>query len=142
MTERRRTVRETARAHAREQAIGALGNIAAGCPVDDSFDDIVQRAQREYRRLFPTCPSTSPWLFYDGNPLTRRIEVDKSGQPVTGRVDVYCLFCRVLLVHPAIWQWDYTDRLRPHTTMCTLRFLAGELEPGAPGTYRLPEVAP
>lgn len=62
--------------------------------------------------------------------------------PRTGRVDVYCLFCRVLLVHPAVWQWDYTERLRPHTTMCALRFLAGELEPGAPGTYRLPEVAP
>lgn len=38
MTARRPTGGEVARAHAREQAIGALGNIAAGCPVDGSFE--------------------------------------------------------------------------------------------------------
>lgn len=93
---------------------------------------LVKLAVQDYRLRYPSCPATGPWLFYDGNPRTARIR----GTP--DRVDVYCLFCRVVLVHPAIWQHDYTAQLAPHTTVCALRSLAGLLTPGAPHTYRLP----
>lgn len=80
---------------------------------------------------------TSPWLFYDGNPksktISRKIKPD--------RVDVYCLFCRVMLVTDANMDFDYSHRIdvRNHTTNCALRCLARLMEPGAPYTYRLPE---
>lgn len=99
---------------------------------DEGVLDLVRIALQDYRFRYPQCPASDTWLFYDGKRTTRMI-----GTPE--RVDVYCLFCRVLLVHPAIWQWDYTDQLRPHTSLCALRSLAGQLEPGAPHTYRLPE---
>jgi hypothetical protein len=96
----------------------------------------VETAVRDYRLRFPDSKATSPWLFYDGNPLTKVIR----GTPE--RVDVYCTFCRVLLVHPAIWQHDYSDQLRAHTTICALKSLAQLMEPGAPGTYVLPTEVP
>lgn len=107
---------------------GSIGDARAAKLVEDALTD--------YRKRFPSCPARRPrpWLFYDGNPSTKRIR----GTP--DRVDVYCTFCRVLLVNRAVWQRDYTDELRYHTTICALRCLAGQMEPGAPGTYRLPTV--
>lgn len=99
---------------------------------DGHIDDLVQIALQDYRLRFPSCPARQTWLFYDGNPATKRIR----GTPE--RVDVYCTFCRVLLVNSAVWDNDYTAQLRHHTTICALRCLAGQMEPGAPGTYRLP----
>ncbi len=99
---------------------------------DGHVQQLVRIALQDYRLRYPSCRATQPWLFYDGNPNTARIV------GIPERVDVYCLFCRVLLVHQAIWQHDYTDRLRPHTTPCALRSLAGQIEPGAPGMYRMP----
>src|SRR5690242_3399250 len=81
---------------------------------DENILGLVRIALQDYRLRYPSCRATQPWLFYDGNPNTMRIR----GTPE--RVDVYCLFCRVLLVHPAIWQHDYTYWLRPHTTLCAL----------------------
>jgi hypothetical protein len=123
-------------AKARPQAINALGDIAAGRPIDEHDDDLVRVALLGYRLRYRSCPASASWLFYDGNPKTARIR----GTPE--RVDVYCLFCRVLLVNGAVWQHDYTEQLRPHTTICALRSLAGLLEPGAPHTYLLPSEAP
>jgi hypothetical protein len=101
---------------------------------DEQVIALVKLAQKDYRLRYPACRPKTSWLFYDGNPKTTLIR----GTPE--RVDVYCLFCRVLLVAPAIWEhdYDYDPRVRPHTTRCALRSLAGLLIPGAPGTYRLP----
>lgn len=125
-------------ARARPHALIALDLVSRGraSPRDQEVCDLVKIALQDYRLRYPSCPATAPWLFYDGNPATKRIR----GTPE--RVDVYCLFCRGLIVNGAIWQHDYTDQLRPHTTRCALRSLAGLMEPGAPGTYRLPEACP
>ena len=93
-------------------------------------------AVQAYRLKFPGCRATDTWLFSDGGPLHAPIPENPE------RVDVYCLFCRVILVNKAIWQHDYTEQLRSHTTVCALRSLAGLLDPGAPGTYRLPSEVP
>jgi hypothetical protein len=129
---------------ARPDAATALANLFdpawsfAGKHVfhDELILSLVRVALQDYRLRYPSCRASQPWLFYDGNPKTTKIR----GTPE--RVDVYCLFCRVLLVHPAIWDYDYTHQLREHTTPCALRSLAGLMEPGAPGTYRLPDAVP
>lgn len=110
-------------------------------PGSDRVDHLVDLALKDYRRRFPQCSARNPrpWLFYDGDPTTIKIKVGRDGKPKSERVDVYCTFCRILLVNGAIWNHDYTERLRPHTTVCALKSLAGQLEPGAPGTYKLPE---
>ena len=107
---------------------------------DEHILALVQIAVQDYRLRFPGSRAKGPWLFYDGDPTTTKIRVNRDGTPKSGRVDVYCLFCRVLLVNPAIWRHDYTYQLRKHTTPCALRSLAGLITPGAPGVYRLPEV--
>lgn len=101
--------------------------------------DLVRVALQDYRFKYPGSGASSAWLFYDGDPTTTKIKLDRAGQPVTGRVDVYCTFCRVLLVNAANIDIDYTDTLLSHTTICALQSLAGNLTPGAPGTYRMPE---
>lgn len=107
-------------------------NAGRGSIGDARAAKLVEAALADYRKRFPSCPARQTWLFYDGNPATKRIR----GTP--DRVDVYCTFCRVLLVNRAVWQRDYTDELSYHTTICALRCLAGQMDPGAPGTYRLP----
>ena len=107
----------------------------------DFVDTLVDLALKDYRRRFPECSARNPrpWLFYDGDPSTTKIKVGRDGKPKSDRVDVYCTFCRAILVNDAIWGHDYTNRLRPHTTVCALKSLAGQMEPGAPGIYKLPE---
>lgn len=129
--------RQGAIERARPHAITALDLVSSGRanPRDAEIMDLVALALQDYRFKHRGCPASSAWLFYDGNPDTARIV----GTPE--RVDVFCLFCRVMLVNGAIWLHDYTAQLRPHTTVCALRSLARLMEPGAPGTYRLPEAA-
>lgn len=100
--------------------------------------DLVRVALQDYRLKYPACKASSAWLFYDGDPSTTKIKLDRAGKPVTGRVDVYCTFCRVILVNGANIDTDYTESLLSHTTICALQSLAGHLTPGAPGTYRMP----
>ncbi len=124
-------------ARARPKAATALAAFLRDPRTSAEIDRLVDISLQDYRLRHPGYKglrgfATNTWLFYDGNPRTARIH----GTPE--RVDVYCLFCRVLLVHPAVWGHDYTARLRPHTTICALRSLAGLMTPGAPGTYRLP----
>jgi hypothetical protein len=119
---------------ARTEAATALASFLCDRRPTEQIDRLVAVALQDYRLRYPAFGrrATNTWLFYDGNPRTARI----TGTPE--RVDVYCLFCRVLLVHPAVWDHDYTHRLSGHTTICALRSLAGLMTPGAPGTYRLP----
>lgn len=105
---------------------------------DEGIQKLVRLALQDYRFRYPDCPARREWLFYDGDPTTKKIRVDRKGQPRTGRVDVYCTFCREILVNGAIWDHDYTDQVLKHTTPCALRSLAGLFIPGAPGTYRPP----
>lgn len=95
---------------------------------------LIDLALVDYRLRYPTVSHlvTNTWLFYDGDPTTVEIS-----SPSPARVDVFCLFCRVLLVSNAIYMHDYSVQLRCHTTACALRSLAGEITPGAPGTYKL-----
>ena len=117
----------------RDRALEQLGSVMSGGDLHDpGIETSVRLALLDYRLRYPACRATSAWLFYDGNRETKRIR----GTPE--RVDVYCLFCRVLLVNNAVWQLDYTDRVLSHTTICALSSLAGRMIPGAPGTYRLP----
>src|SRR3954449_11503209 len=93
---------------ARPRAAAALANFTdpawafAGGQLhhDEHLLALVRIALQDYRLRYPSCRASQPWLFYDGNPRTERIR----GTPE--RVDVYCLFCRVILAHPAIWQHD------------------------------------
>lgn len=126
---------------ARPRAITALAWLASaiGDVRDEGILELVRLALQDYRLRWPGCPATQTWLFYDGDPTTTKIRVTREGEPRSGRVDVYCLFCRALLVNGAIWQHDYSAQLRSHTTLCALRSLGGIMTPGAPGTYRLEE---
>lgn len=110
-----------------------------------SDQDLVAIALVDYKLRYPECgdhgagrtrrgPPPFPWMFYDGDPTTKRI----SRKYPPKRVDVFCLFCRVLLVSDAKLDIDYTERVRSHTTHCALMSLAGLMTPGAPYTYRLP----
>lgn len=97
---------------------------------------LIDVALRDYAARFACSAAsrpTQPWLFYDGNPDTVGIPDDAE------RVDVYCVFCRVMLVNGANLKVDYTAQVSKHTTQCALMCLAKRMEPGAPGTYRLPE---
>ncbi len=107
-------------------------------------EKLVNLACLDYKLRFPEWSkhfrgAINPWLFHDGDRTTKKIRVGRDGKPKSDRVDVFCLFCRVMLVNGAIWDFDYTERLRTHTTLCALKSLAGQMEPGAPGTYKLPE---
>lgn len=139
---KRRTVGEYAAEAAREMAQGALSALesgAAGSLLLEAKPMALLRsvALSEYRRRFPAGGrATYPWLFYDGNPATKHIR----GTPE--RVDVYCVFCREMLINGAVLQRDYTSDVVAHTDRCALLLVAGRLEPGAPGTYRLPAVVP
>lgn len=130
---------------ARETARARLAAIEAGTTTVSDCDDMVQVALQDYRLRFPGSKATNAWLYYDGDPTTKVIR----GKPE--RVDVYCTFCRVMLVSNAVYEFELVDRerrssaadtydlrLRPHTTLCALKCLARVLEPGAPGSYRLP----
>ena len=140
---------------ARERAQAALGAYLADQKFTLELERLVHLATVEYKRRFPDFAkifrrSIEPWLFYDGDPTTARIarthkrsggdgvDAGPSRRGAPKRVDVFCLFCRVMLVPNALWQFDYGSRLRPHTTVCALRCLAGLMEPGEPGTYKLP----
>jgi len=105
----------------------------------ERVDHLVRLALQDYRFKFSTTSATSEWLFYDGDPSTKKIKVGRDGKPISGRVDVYCTFCRVMLVGDARFDHDYSTQLAKHTTVCALRSLAGAMTPGPPGTYRLPE---
>jgi len=129
--------RQEAVLHARPRAAQALETFQRDPRVTKDIERLIELALQDYRLRYRGYKrmrafATNTWLFYDGNPRTHRIQ----GTPE--RVDVYCLFCRELLVHPAVWQVDYTHRLQLHTTVCALKSLAGLIIPGAPGTYRLP----
>ena len=119
---------------ARSQAVTALAALLRDPRLTERIDRLVHLALRGYGRRYPEVGrrATQPWLFYDGDPTTKRIR----GTPE--RVDVFCLFCRVLLISDAKLDIDYSSRLYKHTTICALRSLAGLMTPGAPGTYRLP----
>src|SRR5678815_4409293 len=124
---------------ARPLAASALELFLSGARLAE-HERLVDFALIDYGLRFPAFRrrATNTWLFYDGNPTTTHIKTTKR-HPVPDRVDVYCLFCRVLLISPATWRHDYSAQCQKHTWACALRMLAGQMEPGAPNTYRLPE---
>ncbi len=102
------------------------------------IDALVDLALLDYgAKFYDGKKPPQAWVFYDGNPKTKTI----SRKNPPERVDVFCLFCRVMLVTNADLNFDYTLRIdvRNHTTNCAVRSMAGQIEPGAPHTYRLPE---
>lgn len=140
MAKRPRTQQERVE-QARAKAALALESIASNADMvrDHNVQGLVRLALQDYRFKFAAYSAKREWLFYDGDPSTSKIKIGRDGNPLTGRVDVYCTFCRVMLVNDARFDHDYSAQLQKHTTMCALRSLAGLLIPGGPGVYRLPE---
>lgn len=119
----------------RADAAVAMDAVLVG---NDAFDReeierLIKLALVDYRLKMPKSRATNLWFFFDGkHDQKRRVRL-------RDRVDVYCTFCRCLLVSRAQHGYDYSTQVRHHTKPCALAHLAGLRTPAPPGTVRLPE---
>lgn len=95
---------------------------------------LLKAALVDYRIRFPAParvrPVQQPWFRQPQRARRRRLGAD--------RCDIYCTFCRELLAQRLPRQFDPTNRVYAHTTICALRCLAKITEPVAPGEFRQP----
>ena len=127
-----------ARTFAGADAQVAHDALASGVPSPIAVEPLVTHALDVYRAIFPTSRAQYAWTTAERAFKTRGPWARTRS---TGTVDVYCTFCRALLLinKPRGGSWGAATH--KHTVLCALRVLAGLSDPVDPGQRRLPAEA-
>jgi hypothetical protein len=136
-----RDQRNLARIHHAREIAGADAQVAhdalaSGVRSPVPIAPLITNALIVYRASFPSSRAQECW-----STLERSVAVRGRWRRTNWTVDVYCTFCRALLLinKPRGGSWGAATH--KHTVLCALRVLAGLSDPVDPGQRRLPAEA-